>query len=457
MVQKIEKKGRGRRKKKGVLTKDKRMARGGRIDSFKVGIIVGAVLRADARGEKLNLAELGRSQMVRAHRTTVEIIAKRFREGLLNDGPPTQAHKPSTVVKKVLKRRKLVERAALMRVLADDGTPRASNPTLESIRLTLPEDMRPLACSTVMRDLNTQGVWRLSTVATPLLGPEWKAKRLQYAKDAIKAYPEELCHDMLIVTDEALFSLNNSSVACKKEYRKRGSAPMQVKKCGYPATVMVWAAIGKQHRFIVVHEEENDEESDIVPGEWKDRQEMVKKLRMDVSKTLDVNKRYTKAQLLKLSERAQSDWLRVEWRWNLGRGKGVNRFDHCDRCLRPLAAAVKNTHHFILEDNARIHTSNYSTVFKAHHKLQLVEGHPPSSSDLNPCEFVWAWVKERVSFKGPPTLPALVTAVKKEFNSIPQHTVDAWVDTYWARLRACIANNGDWVGARECRVPRTLR
>jgi hypothetical protein len=69
--------------------------------------------------------------------------------------------------------RKLVGCAALKRGTADDGTPRATFPTLESIRMTLPEHLRPESCSTVSRDLNVQGIWRLSTVASPLLGPAW--------------------------------------------------------------------------------------------------------------------------------------------------------------------------------------------------------------------------------------------------------------------------------------------
>jgi transposase len=87
----------------------------------------------------------------------------------------------------------------------------------------------------------------------------------------------------------------------------------------------------------------------------------------------------------------------------------------------------------------------------------MLEGHPPFSCDLNPCEFVWARLKEKVSFQGPPSVRELVRVVKKEFKAIPQTTVAAWIDTYWERLQWCVEKRGDWVGARECRVPRTLR
>jgi transposase len=219
---------------------------------------------------------------------------------------------------------------------------------------------------------------------------------------------------------------------------------------------MVWVCIGKNYRNIVVHEEENDEDGDTSAGQWASREDMVKKCRMKAG-DINLNKRYTKQQLLNLTPEQQRQWLRVEWRWNRGKGKGVNSFDHCHRCLGPLAAAVKGTKHIVLEDNACIHTSNYSTVFKLHHKLKMLEGHPPMCCDLNPCEFVWGRMKEKVSFRGPPTLTALVKAVKDEFNAIPQCVVDKWVATYWTRLQCCVDKKGDWVGAKECRVPRTLR
>jgi transposase len=289
------------------------------------------------------------------------------------------------------------------------------------------------------------------------LGPSWKKERLQYVRDALKYYPRDAYGDALVATDECLFILNNVSNVCKHEFRKRGAAPMQVKKVGYAPTVMVWAAIGKHYRHIVVHEEANEEEGDVVQQEWADRKDMVKKKRMDI-KHIDPNRRYTKEELLRLSRCAQSEWLRVEWAWGTGRGKGVNRFDYCKRCLGPLVKSEALKHnHLILEDNAKIHTSNYATLYKEYHKLQMVEGHPAHSCDLNPCEFVWARLKESVSFKGPPTARSMADTIKKEFNSIPQRIVDLWIDTYWKRLEACAAHNGDWVGSRECRLPRTMR
>jgi hypothetical protein len=60
--------------------------------------------------------------------------------------------------------------------------------------------------------------------------------RLDYARMALKKYPQKQFHDCLIVTDECLFTLNNSSV--RKEYRKKGTRPMQTKKTGFPQTVM---------------------------------------------------------------------------------------------------------------------------------------------------------------------------------------------------------------------------
>jgi transposase len=227
---------------------------------------------------------------------------------------------------------------------------------------------------------------------------------------------------------------------------------MQIKKEGYPKTVMVWAAIGNKFRHIVVHVD--DDEGDVKAGVWADKAEMVKKEKLPHS-LVDVTKRYTKKQLLGLTYQAQAQWLEIEYRWGRGKKSGVDSYDHCRRCLVPTANAVHGTHHLILEDNARIHTSNYSTLFKLNQKLNMLEGHPASSCDLNPCEHVWARLKDTVSFLGPPTVKDMASAIVKEFKAIPQGTVKKWMASYWSRLESCVERRGDWVGARECRVPRT--
>jgi transposase len=224
---------------------------------------------------------------------------------------------------------------------------------------------------------------------------------------------------------------------------------MQVKKTGYPASVMVWAAIGKNFRHIVIHEG-GEETAD---KRWSSKAEMVQKLKLNTSR-INHSKRYSKLELLALSEKAQSQWLEMEFQWSRGKGgKGVNSTVHCQRCLAPMAQAVWKKKHLVLEDNARIHTSNYSTVFKINNKLTMLEGHPANSCDLNPCEFVWAHLKEKVSFHGPATAKDMEKAITKEFNAIPQEKVEKWVQAYWARLRRCVEKRWE----RECRVPRNLR
>jgi hypothetical protein len=147
-----------RPKKKGLKVKDKLLVKGARVNVHKVGLITGAVQLADRLGVPINCAELGRSKGLKMVRGTVALIAKRVRAGELDEGPPTQAHKDPNVARKVVERRVAVEKAALRRVQAEDGTPRAAHPTLEAIRCTLPVAKRPRSRSTVFRDLRAQGV-----------------------------------------------------------------------------------------------------------------------------------------------------------------------------------------------------------------------------------------------------------------------------------------------------------
>lgn len=147
--------------------------------------------------------------------------------------------------------------------------------------------------------------------------------------------------------------------------------------------------------------------------------------------------------------------MRLERQFNIGKKKrGVSRFEHCHQCLHQMGNALKGKRHVILQDNAKIHTSCYSTLYSNHLKLRYIPNHPAHSCDLNPCEHVWAWLKKRISFRGPPSKDALIRAIKEEFEKIPQRTIDKWVDSYWERMKICSERNGDWVGERECRKPR---
>jgi transposase len=435
-----------------VLALEKRKARGQRMNDKKRGYVIAVVQLLRAEGKPVNFAAIGRLPEVRASRVTVYNIVRAHIQG--QELPPTQPHIVQThrweqKRQKIAKRREMTERVALKRTRADDNTPRPMYPTLRDIRQALPLSSQPRSLTTVRTDLRAQGVWRLATVPCPVLGKKWEKERLAYAKRALATIPVST---NLICSDECLFTLYNTS--CLKEYRKLGTKPMVRRKVAYPEKVMVWAAIGKTHRSIVVHTGSEPRE---FTGDWKTRSEMVAKTRMKL-KHISPTARYTKAALEAMSAAAQREWLNFEHKFVYSKAaKGVTKIDHCKKCLLPLSIAMKGQQCLVLEDNASIHSSNYTHIYKRYLKLKFVEDHPPHSCDMNPCEFVWSVLKEKVSFRGPPTAKDLAQCIEKEFAAIPQATMDKWIDTYWSRLSSCVAEKGAWVGNRECRMPRHVR
>ena len=142
---------------------------------------------------------------------------------------------------------------------------------------------------------------------------------------------------------------------------------------------------------------------------------------------------------------------------DVGKG-GVTRLDYCDNCLGPFAARTRRRREkpLLLEDNAKIHKSNFTMLYRKHRGITSVTDHPANSCDLNPCEFVWSWLKKEVCWMGPPSREAMVCELQAGFDRIPEEVIETWINTYWDRLDACVRSRGDWVGERSL-LPRRLR
>ena len=101
MAHEKRKNDRGRKRKRGILKKDKLRACGWRMNQFKIGVIVGRILDAERTGKSINLTELGR-YTGNPCPSTHSFIAKRARMGEFSAGPPRSllkkkgvAHNPS--------------------------------------------------------------------------------------------------------------------------------------------------------------------------------------------------------------------------------------------------------------------------------------------------------------------------------------------------------------------------
>lgn len=447
----------GRPPKKGLKAEDKRVTNRRSFGKVEKGIVIGEYLAALRYKKKFNASEAAR--FVGAHRSAVIKTIKDYNAGELMPSTQPAAAKssvPSEKKAEIVKRRGLVRVNALKRTKADDGTQRPVYATQKAILDSLPIKLRPTSETTIGRDIRANDIHWLSTVRTPCLGPEWKKKRVAYCRTTPKMFPAAKFASILVAMDESLLNINNSH-SCKKEYRLSSMRPMEVKEIKFPPSVMVSAAVSKSYREIVIHfpgqlEDNDDEDDDVVV--YKSKKVMVETEKIQLKHGISPTKRYTLAELLALSKPAQLEWMDLERRFNANKkAKGVNRFAHCHRCLDKIKLGLKGADHVILEDNAKIHTSIYTALYRKHLGLKYIPCHPANSADLNPCEHCFARLKERVAFRGPPTKDALIKMIKDEFHKIPQKDINAWIDSYWTRMEACGKRNGNWVGTRECRRP----
>lgn len=96
-----------------------------------------------------------------------------------------------------------------------------------------------------------------------------------------------------------------------------------------------------------------------------------------------------------------------------------------------------------MQDNARPHVARRTLKFLEEVEIALLEW-PACSPDLNPIEHVWDKLGRRIRARNPPvnSLNALRTALREEWEAIPQEEIRALIDSMPSRLRAVIRARG---------------
>ena len=196
----------------------------------------------------------------------------------------------------------------------------------------------------------------------------------------------------LIFSDEKLFDTQDHGNAF--QYLEKGksrtipSPLIPREQHQYPASVMVWGAIGVGYRFLKVIEMRTPEEG----------------------------------------------------------GGGMDQQIYLEQCLKKMwrgkAARAELKGRVLMQDGAKIHWTPMIREWAKKNKVDLLVNWPSSSPDLNPIERLWAILSKMVSERGPYGKENLAQFVVEEFHKIPQSLIDTLVLSFAGKLKKCADGAG---------------
>lgn len=128
------------------------------------------------------------------------------------------------------------------------------------------------------------------------------------------------------------------------------------------------------------------------------------------------------------------------------RGQSMNGERYRDLCIRdivvPYAENIGNNL-ILVDDNARPHRARIVTEFLEDHNIERMEW-PPLSPDMNPIEHVWSRMKLNMKDREGrmDNLDDLMNAVREEWEAIPQQFLRNLVEGMPRRVEAVIRTRG---------------
>ena len=120
----------------------------------------------------------------------------------------------------------------------------------------------------------------------------------------------------------------------------------------------------------------------------------------------------------------------------------VTALTYISECLRPSLAILSAPNRVFMQDGAKAHTANLTTQWLADNHVDVLQGWPARSPDLNPIENVWALLAANVSLRSPTCIDEVRQYVVEEWEAIPQRTIDCFVRSYVKKIKACHAARG---------------
>lgn len=113
------------------------------------------------------------------------------------------------------------------------------------------------------------------------------------------------------------------------------------------------------------------------------------------------------------------------------------------RCLSRVAEYLATHDVVFMQDGARAHTARSTLAYLERKGIEVMEGYPSHSPDLNPIESIWAlldrMIAERLTEQ---TDEALVAAAKSAWAEMDQGVIDAHVLSFKSKCAALVRSGG---------------
>jgi len=106
-----------------------------------------------------------------------------------------------------------------------------------------------------------------------------------------------------------------------------------------------------------------------------------------------------------------------------------------------LVGSLKAKKYVLQQDGASYHTAEEVKKFCEKQGLEVLQGWPAHSPDLNPIEQVWALLNQKIAEYHPTTLQQLREATVAAWKAIPRETLNSYHTSFLKKL-AKIVNTG---------------
>jgi transposase len=126
----------------------------------------------------------------------------------------------------------------------------------------------------------------------------------------------------------------------------------------------------------------------------------------------------------------------------LGRPFRLRSESYCELCIAPAIPHLQRK--VFMQDGARPHVARATLGFLRGNGIEVLEGWPPYSPDLNPIENMWALLNRKVAERHPRTPEDLLLAVRAAWAAIPQRDVNALCRSFEKRVAECVRKSGGY-------------